>query len=203
MNLSRVYKIETERLLIRCYEPADASMLLDAINISLEHLKPWMPWANKEPTGLNSKIDLLRKFRGQFDLGEDYTFGIFNKTETELVGSIGLHTRLGPAEREIGYWISVKHLDKGYAQESVCALTKIGFELENLSRIEIHCAPQNIRSLNIPRKLGYTLEKTLSDPINTPVGSMVWGMNKAAYDRSDIKQTPLKAFDIVGREICI
>ena len=203
MNLSKVYKIETERLLIRCYQPTDAAMLLDAITISLEHLKPWMPWANKEPTDLDTKIGLLRKFRGQFDLGEDYTFGIFNKNETELIGSTGLHNRLGPAEREIGYWISAKHLNKGYAQETVCALTKVGFELENLLRIEIHCAPQNIRSLNIPRKLGYTLEKTLSDPINSPIGSMVWGMNKAAYDRSAIKATTLKAFDIVGHQINI
>jgi RimJ/RimL family protein N-acetyltransferase len=203
MNISRAYKIETERLLIRCYKPADAALLLDAITSSLDHLKPWLPWAKKEPTDLETKINLLRKFRGQFDLGEDYTFGIFDKNQSELIGSAGLHNRLGPGEREIGYWIGVKHLNKGYAQEAVCALTKVGFEVENLSRIEIHCAPLNIRSLNVPQKLGYRLEKTLSNPVNSPIGSMVWGMNKAGYDRSVIKRTQLKAFDIIDQPIDI
>lgn len=201
MSLSKVYKIETKRLLIRCYEPADAPILLDTITVSIDHLKPWLPWALKEPTDIDTKIDILRKFRGQFDLGEDYTYGIFNKTGTELIGSTGLHNRLGPSEREIGYWISVKHINNGYALEAVCALTKVGFEFEDLSRIEIHCASDNIRSQNIPRKLGYKLEKTLTNSLNSRGDSMVWAMNRTDYDSAAIRTTPLKVYDIIGREI--
>jgi len=43
------YRIETERLVIRCYEPRDAPLLKEAIDSSLEHLQPWMPWALDEP----------------------------------------------------------------------------------------------------------------------------------------------------------
>ncbi len=154
VNLAKTYRIETDRLIIRCYEPADASKLLDAITISIDHIRPWMPWAKDEPTDLETKINLLRKFRGQFDLGEDYVFGVFDKSEKEIIGSTGLHTRLGNDVREIGYWINVKHINNGFATEVVSALTKVGFEIEKLSRIEIDMIPENVRSQNIPKKTG-------------------------------------------------
>lgn len=205
MSIGQTYKIETERLIIRCYEPADANMLLNAITISVEHLIPWMPWAKDEPAPLDDVINRLRYFRGQFDLGNDYIFGIFNKSENELIGGTGLHTRIGKGAGEIGYWISAKHINKGYATETVCALTKVGFEIEQLSRIEIHCAPDNIRSQNIPKKLGYTHEATLRkrtvDTDGNPRDTMIWTMFKEEYENSRIKATAIKAFDIVGRKI--
>ncbi|MEZ5055402.1 MAG: GNAT family protein [Saprospiraceae bacterium] len=161
MELAKAYKIETERLIIRCYHPEDAFLLKKSIDESLDHLLPWMPWAGNEPVSIEKKIDRLRKYRGQFDLGEDYVFGIFNKNEDKLIGSTGLHTRAGEHAREIGYWIHVNEIQKGYALEAAGALTKVGFEIEGLERIEIHCTPANIRSQNIPRKLGYVNEGTL------------------------------------------
>ena len=46
------YRIETERLVIRCYEPRDAAMAKEAIDSSLDHLRPWMPWTENEPQTL-------------------------------------------------------------------------------------------------------------------------------------------------------
>ena len=43
------YRIETDRLIIRCYNPEDADLLAKSIWESLEHLKPWMPWVHSEP----------------------------------------------------------------------------------------------------------------------------------------------------------
>ncbi len=47
------YRIRTERLTIRCWEPRDASLLKDALDSSLDHLRPWMPWALEEPRPLD------------------------------------------------------------------------------------------------------------------------------------------------------
>lgn len=207
MNIARTYRIETERLVIRCYTPSDAQMLFDSVTLSVEHLLPWMPWAKNEPSSLEDKINLIRMFRGQFDLGTDYTFGIFNKQETELLGGCGLHTRVGKDAREIGYWIGVNHINKGYATEMVQALTKVGFEIEKLKRIEIHCAPENIRSQSIPRKLGYTLEALLknrtTDSNGNPRDTMIWTMFADEYEVSPIKEAVFKAYDIAGREITL
>ena len=59
------YRIVTERLVIRCWEPADAVLAKEAIDSSLEHLRPWMPWAHAEPTTLEQKVQLLRLVPGQ------------------------------------------------------------------------------------------------------------------------------------------
>jgi ribosomal-protein-serine acetyltransferase len=81
-------------LVIRCYQPADAELLHEAIMSSLDHLRPWMPWAKFEPTDLASKVSLVKKFQDDFRSGRDFVFGIFNEEETRLLGSTGLHTRL-------------------------------------------------------------------------------------------------------------
>lgn len=54
------YRIHTARLVIRCWNPADAPLLKAAVDASLDHLRPWMPWAENEPQELDKKIDGLR-----------------------------------------------------------------------------------------------------------------------------------------------
>ena len=86
------YAIRTERLTIRCWDPRDAPRLKDALDTSLDHLRPWMPWAADEPKPVEEKAELLRAFRGRFDLGEDFVYGIFARDEREVIGGSGLHT---------------------------------------------------------------------------------------------------------------
>jgi RimJ/RimL family protein N-acetyltransferase len=155
------YRIETERLVVRCYEPRDAPLLKEAIDSSLEHLQPWMPWALDEPQTLEQKIELVELFRSAFDSGENFTYGIFDADETELVGGTGLHPRVGPGGLEIGYWIRASATRRGLVTESSAALTRVGFEVCGADRIEIRIEPGNEASFGIPRKLGFIEEATL------------------------------------------
>ncbi len=205
MEKARTYRIETERLIIRCYDPKDAPLLKNSVDESLEHLSPWMPWAKFEPQTIQEKVNLIRMFRGNFDLGKDYTYGIFNKREDVLIGGTGLHNRLDGNAREIGYWINVNHINKGYATESVRALLKVGFEIENLERIEIHCTTENIRSSKVPEKIGFTHEATLKKRIEND-GSpnedkMIWTIFKDEYLESGLSEFTVNAYDITGRLI--
>ena len=43
------YRIVTERLVLRTWEPRDAPLLKEAVDSSIDHLLPWMPWAAHEP----------------------------------------------------------------------------------------------------------------------------------------------------------
>jgi len=43
-NKGPAYRIVTDRLVIRCYHPIDAPLLRDAVEASVEHLRPWMSW---------------------------------------------------------------------------------------------------------------------------------------------------------------
>jgi RimJ/RimL family protein N-acetyltransferase len=155
------YRIETERLVIRCYEPRDAPILKEAIDSSLEHLRPWMPWAHQEPQTLEEKVELIRHFRANFDSGDNFTCGIFSPDESEVLGGTGLHPRIGPGGLEIGYWIRAGATGRGLATESSAALTRVGFDVCDADRIEIRIEPRNQASMGIPRKLGFVEEATL------------------------------------------
>ncbi len=198
------YCIRTRRLVIRCWNPADAPLLKDAIDASVEHLRPWMPWAAFEPSPLQTKIDRIRDWRGKFDLGQDFVYGVFNPQETRVLGGSGLHTRLGANAREIGYWIHADFINQGLATELSAALTRVAFEIEQVKRVEIHCDPANLRSASVPRKLGYTYEATLKRRLQSAEDlrdTMIWSLFDDDYPTSPSAQAELEAFDALGRRI--
>jgi RimJ/RimL family protein N-acetyltransferase len=161
MGVIPPYRIESERLVIRCWEPEDAPLLKEAVDSSLDHLRPWMPWAQFEPQSLDEKLELLRSFRGQFDLGTNFVYGLFEPDESRALGGSGLHPRGGEGSLEIGYWIRVDAIGRGLATELSAVLTRVGIETCALGRVDISVDPENERSLAIPRKLGYVEEGRL------------------------------------------
>jgi RimJ/RimL family protein N-acetyltransferase len=199
------YRIQTKRLIIRCYNPSDAPLLQQSVAESRSHLLPWMPWAEGDPAEtLEAKINRLRRFRADFDSDKDYVYGIFDLQEKQLLGGSGLHTRLSGEALEIGYWIHVDHVNKGYATELSAALTRVAFEVCAVERMEIHCSADNLRSASVPRKLGYVHEgnrRRLGWTAGQSVDSMIWSMFRDEYESSSCKDTSLQAFDAVGLQI--
>jgi len=199
------YRIESERLIVRCYNPTDALYLQKSVQESVEHLRPWMPWVKSEPEELKVKIERLRMFRADFDLSKNFVYGVFDPHETELVGGTGLHPRVGSNAFEIGYWINVNHINKGYATEISAALTKVAFEIEHVNRVEIHVDPKNIKSAAIPKKLGYVYEATLRKRLEINEGelidSMIWSLLKEDYLKSPAAKAKIVAYDAFGSQI--
>jgi RimJ/RimL family protein N-acetyltransferase len=199
------YRIITPRLVIRCPEPSDADALDLAIRQNIDHLVPWMVWAKEEPVSFQQRIEYLRQVRGNFDLGLDFGYLIFKYPETLVIGGTGLHTRLGPEAREIGYWIHKEHINQGYAIEVAAALTKVAFLVDRVNRVEIHCNPKNVRSAAIPRKLGFIHETTLQNRVIDVDGSMrdsmIWSMLTENFSSSPAADIEIKAFDAIGRQI--
>lgn len=198
------YRIETKRLVLRCWQPADASMLQEATAVNKEHLLAFMPWAADEPAPIEAKVDLIRKFRADFDRGEDYVYGIFNSDETRVLGGSGLHTRVGEEGLEIGYWIDKDFTGRGLATELSAALTKVAFELYFVQRMEIHCSTENVASAAVPRKLGYVHEATrrrLGFAHGGKSDSMIWTLFSDEYPNTPSASAEIKAFDIAGNKL--
>jgi RimJ/RimL family protein N-acetyltransferase len=198
------YRIETERLVIRCYEPRDAAMAKEAIDSSLDHLRPWMPWTENEPQTLEEKTQLMKTFRSNFDAGENFTMGIFSADESQYLGGTGLHPRQGPGGLEIGYFIRASATRQGYVTESSAALTRVGFEICEADRIEIRIDPDNKASFGVPRKLGYTEEATLRRRLPARAGEdlrdvTIFTMFRADFDPAIALE--LRAFDASGRQL--
>jgi len=199
------YRIETERTVMRCWQPEDAPLLSAAIEASLEHLQEWVPWVAGEPRSLDERTALLRTFRAAFDRDEEYVYGIFNQDESAVIGGTGLHRRDGGNCLEIGYWIHVDYINRGLATEIAASLTKAAFAIHAVDWVEIHCDPNNIRSASVPRKLGYSHEATLRRRRTTPQGkaegTMIWSIFADEFPDSPSAGAIIRAFDILRRKI--
>lgn len=198
------YRIETERLVIRCYEPADAPLLKEAIDSSLDHIREWMPWADGEPQTLDEKVDLIKRFRVAFDSGDDFPYGIFASNERAQLGGTGLHPRIGPGGLEIGYFVRKSATRQGIATETAAALTRVGFEVCGADRIEIRIEPANTASLGVPHKLGFTEEATLRRRLYAREGEPLRDVTIFTMFREDFDPAiapGLRAFDALGREL--
>jgi RimJ/RimL family protein N-acetyltransferase len=192
---------------VRCWEPRDAPLLKEAVDSSLEHLRPWLPWAWEDPQPLEAKVELLRGFRGRFDLGQDFVYGIFPRDESRALGGTGFHTRRGEGIFEIGYWIRADAANNGFATEATAALTRVALELCEVQRVEIRVDPENAPSLVIPRKLGFVEEGTLRHAAHghdgTPLeaDAVVFGLLRGDLGGSPAASVSLRAFDVVGNEV--
>jgi RimJ/RimL family protein N-acetyltransferase len=198
------YRIITPHLVIRCYNPIDAPLLAQSITESLDHLLPWMPWAAVEPEHLNAKVERMRLMRSNFDMGNEFVFGIFNLEQNRLLGGTGLHPRVGSDALEIGYWIHKDFTNHGYATETAAALTKVAFEILGVGRLEIHCSVENSRSAAIPVKLGYTHEATLrkrSFAHGRLTDQMIWSLFAEDYPSTISSKQEISAFDAAERRI--
>lgn len=160
MKRAPAYTLCTDRLVVRCYEPKDAPRVHELIVRNKQHLLPFMGWALREPMSFDDRVDLLRGFRGRFDLSEDFFYGIFLPDGT-FVGGTGLHPRCGPEGIEIGYWIDEVHQRKGFVTEVAAALAKHALMDLGLARVEIHTDPRNESSNRVAEKLGFTREGIL------------------------------------------
>ena len=201
------YRIETERLVVRCWEPRDAALLKEAVDASLDHLLPWMPWAQHEPQTLDEKVELLRRFRGEFDLGTNFVYGIFSPDESRVLGGTGLHARAGDDSFEIGYWLRASDTGRGLMTEAVAALTVVGFRWGGVDRIDIRADTANEPSLAVPRRLGYVEDATLRrrlPPIvegASPADASVFSMFADELAGSPAAGVSFTAYDAAEREL--
>jgi RimJ/RimL family protein N-acetyltransferase len=181
-------------------------LLREAIDSSLEHLRRWMIWAHDEPRELKDTTALLRQFRGQFDLGQDFVYGIFDPDETRVVGGTGLHTRGGDEAYEIGYWIRASDIGQGLATEATAALTRVAFDLCGVERVDINVELGNESSMAIPRKLGFLEEAVLRRRLpghgDEPKRDMaVFALFREDFAGSPAATAEVEAHDVSGARV--
>jgi RimJ/RimL family protein N-acetyltransferase len=179
------YLIKTPRLHVRCWELEDAQGLKDAIDTSLDFLRPWMPWANNEPESLDKKCERILNYRTAFFAKKQLTFVIFKTDTMKVIGSIAINWRVGPDIVDFGYWLRADEARKGYATEAVLGCTFAAFRALGSPLVEISCDPANDRSAAIPARLGYlpsepAIRKT-ADQRNRV--SQIWRMDRARFEK--------------------
>lgn len=196
------YRLETERLVLRCWSPTDAPRWRALLDVSNEHLRPWIPFMKEEPRSLPATVDWLREQRARFDRDEAHRYPVFDADERVLLGEV---CKFGSPLREIGYLLGAGHEGLGYAAEASAALVRVAFEIERARRVLIHCAVENEASAAVARRLGFTLDATLPDELVDGEGRchdmLCYSLAAADYARSPIRSSALAAFDCLGEPI--
>jgi RimJ/RimL family protein N-acetyltransferase len=163
--------------LLRQFRVGDAKALAQAVRDSLEHLRPWMPWADEESGDETFQRRRLRGVQHKARTGEEWQYGLFPSDESRVLGSFGLMTRQGPTTIEIGYWVHVAETGRGLATRASSALTNAALEIDGVAAVCIRCDERNVRSAAVAQRLGYALAHTETRAPEAPGESgrlMIW-----------------------------
>ena len=175
-------EIDAGPVRLRPWQAGDVAAMARAVAESIEHLRPWMPWAAAEPLSLRDRARLIEESGRQWERGEAFAYGMFDGDR--MVGCSGLHARIGPGGLEIGYWVHPDWMGRGIATATSGALTSVALALPGVDRAEIHHDRANAASRRIPEKLGYTLAEEVPDTPKAPGEIGVecrWRMTRGAW----------------------
>ncbi len=154
---------------LRQWAESDAAALNEAVAASLEHLRPWMPWAREPPMSPAARRLWIAERRREAEAGGDRTYGAFR--DGAIVGAGGLHNRIGPGGLEIGYWTHAAHVCQGVATAIVARLCEIAFAEPRVTHVEIHHDVANVASGAVARRAGFTDTGVVE-------GKRVWRLDK-------------------------
>ena len=82
---------------------------------------------------------------------------------------------------EVGWRLGEQHRGRGYATEAGAAWLRHGFDDRGLDAIVSICEPENVASLAVMRRLGFTFERATVHP-RWGVPLHVMALTRAAYD---------------------
>ncbi|MHB1583720.1 MAG: GNAT family N-acetyltransferase [Acidimicrobiales bacterium] len=169
-------RLDAGPVVLRRYVADDAVALAEAVNASLEHLRPWMPWA-QSPATASAMAAFIGCAAAAASVGTEYQYGVFGRDGAVVVGGCGLHARSGPGSLDIGYWVHAGHVGRGIATACAAALTEAALALPGITRVEIHCDVANTASAAVARKLGFRLDRVEERPVTAPGETgrqMIW-----------------------------
>ncbi len=155
-----------DTLLLRRLRVRDAEALATAVNESLEHLRPWMPWVVHEPLSLRARRTMLAGRDREWHDGEDVMLGII--VGGRFAGACGLHRRIAPDGLEIGYWVHSACLRRGIATQATRLLTTAALAQPGITHVEIHTDVANLASAAVALRCGYELVSETPRPPRAP-----------------------------------
>jgi RimJ/RimL family protein N-acetyltransferase len=99
------YRIETPRVILRCWEPADTPALRALLADNLEHLRPWVPWIADEPKPVEEKLREVRGWRAAFDQDQMWNYALLSAEDGALAGNLVV-CRHSPDTVDLGGWVA-------------------------------------------------------------------------------------------------
>jgi RimJ/RimL family protein N-acetyltransferase len=152
------WPIDTERLSLRAYRPAD----LDALWAyeQLPQVQQWLGWAPHSPDELGEAMDAessgtthVMVLLGSKIIGHIMIMPRDSWAQTDVA------VRAKALEAELGWMFDPACAGKGYATEAVGAVIGLCFDLLRVRRIHAGCFADNIASWRLMERLGMRREQ--------------------------------------------
>ena len=141
---------------LRLLSESDAPELFRLIDQNRVHLRRWLPWVDATQTEEDERL-FLRASRAQLLNNNGFACSICY--QGQIAGNIGYHPIDWSTQRvEIGYWLAEQFQGQGLMTKACQAFTAYAFDALQLNKVEIRCAPDNIRSCAVPQRLGFIRE---------------------------------------------
>ena len=172
-------------LLLRPWAEADAPALREAIDEDVDHLRPRLSWTLDEPASPERTRARLAGWAEAFRTGEGLRFAITPADRPwHILGGANLNTRLGPDDRDVGYWVRASATRQGIARAAVSRLVVHAFEEMAVSRLVAQCDVGNAASAEFATALGFTAigEAVTRWPDGSPRAVLRFEMRREAYE---------------------
>lgn len=181
MKTGRVLTMETERLYLRKWRKKDAADLYEyAKNPNVGPAAGWKPHSSLR----ESRYIIANVYR------QNMSWAIVCKKTEKVIGSIVLNEdRFRPDvnSMELGYSLSEDFWGKGIMTEAAKRIVRYAFEALDLDVLMIKAGEDNIRSLRVIEKCGFTYEGTL----------------RKSYRTYDKKVRTVRCYSILREEYCV
>lgn len=178
-------RIETERLILRPYEPSDDRDLHELV--SQPEVMEYIP---EDPMTLQEARRIIARLQECYPKNTPekiikWTLAVVLKETNRVIGSCGL----GPLdfstdETELFYALRKEYWGRGLATEAARAVLKYAFETIKIERLVAVTMPANVSSVKVIEKLGLRFEKKvtgLSGDFADYEGDLYYTMTREEY----------------------
>lgn len=152
-------RLETARLVLRDWDVADVSDLIDGLNDM--NVSKWLAYVPYPYTELdaNQWVQHCTKNSQNTQDRVNYEFEIELKSEHKVIGGVSL-VRVNRVHGTAGggIWLSAKYQGQGYGTEAFGEKIRFAFEDLGLRRLENGLFKGNSSSLSMQKQFGYQLE---------------------------------------------
>jgi ribosomal-protein-alanine N-acetyltransferase len=146
-------RLETERLILRPFEPGDAEEL------HAVHADPttFAYIGSPPPSSIEETRARIERIRARLEDRISGPWAVVEKSSGRLIGDSGLQILEDGPEVELGYKLGREFRGRGFATEAGRAWVAYGFETLGLDRIVAVAWPENTASWRVMEKCGMTL----------------------------------------------
>lgn len=147
--------METARLLLRPFTPADAPAVSAICNSEAIHRGTLhLPF----PYTVENALSWIAAHPGRFAEESFFDYAVTDRGTGALMGCVGLSGRNADGLGEIGYWMADACCGRGYMTEAVKAILKFAFSVKGYHKVYARHFATNPASGRVMEKAGMTRE---------------------------------------------